>query len=187
MNRALTLAEWFRARGWFLGLLVLTGLLLESAVFPHLTLFGAKPDLVMAVVACWGLLYGPQAGFVAGVGAGLLQDLLFMQYIGLFALAKGLVGLLIGVVESKIFKESIWVSTGAIGTAVLAHEFIIWFVLRRLDIPASGLALVTVALPTAFYTMLLAPVIYRRVLVHRAAEWIREREAAGGAGASGAR
>lgn len=187
MNWALTLVERFRSRGWFYGLLVVTGLLLQSAVFPHLTLFGVKPDLVMVVVACWGLLYGPREGFVAGVAAGLLQDLLFAQYIGLFALAKALVGLFAGVVAGKIFRESVWVSTGAIGTAVFIHEFIIWVALRQLGVPAPALSLVTVALPTALYSMLLAPVVYRRVLLHRVAEWTREHDAAGGASASGMR
>jgi len=168
-----------------LGMSVLTALILETAVFPHLAVHGIRPDLVTVVVACWGLLYGPREGFLAGLGAGLVQDLLFTRYIGLFALAGALAGFLTGTVESKIFKESVWVSTAAVGVAVLGHEFVVWVLLRGLGVPAPALSLLTVALPGALYSTVFAPFVYRRLLLFRFREWAREREMTAGAGQVG--
>jgi len=162
-------------------------LVLQTAVFPHLRVFGLKPDLLMVVVACWGLLYGPEEGFVAGLTAGLAQDLTSAGFIGLFALAKTLVGFSMGVVLSKVFKESVWVATAAVGVAVFVHEVILWISLQALHVAAPALDLLTVALPGALYSMVLAPLVYRQLLLYRLTEWAREREAAGGAAASGQR
>lgn len=179
--------ERVKSRPVVLGSSLLAAFILQTSVFPHLTVFGLKPDLLMVVVACWGLLYGPQEGFVAGLAAGLTQDLVFAQYTGLFALAKCLVGLAMGVIQGHIFKESVWVSTGAVGVAVYVHEFIVWTALKGFGVPASAATLLTVALPGALYSMVFTPLVYRQLLVYRMAEWAREREAAGGPSASGQR
>jgi len=162
---------------------VVVGLFLQTGVLPHLAVFGIKPDLLMVVVACWGLLYGPEEGFAAGLAAGLAQDLTSAGYLGLFALSKALVGLAMGIIQSKIFKESVWVATAAVGVAVLAHEVVIWLFLRVLGVPAPAVDILTVALPGTLYSMVLSPPIYHRLLLYRLAEWAREREAAGGVGA----
>ncbi len=179
-----TLLEWLdrlTSRHAVLGFSVAIALLLQTAVLPHLTLFGLKPDLLTVVVACWGLLYGPGEGFIAGLVAGLAQDLLFGQYIGLFALAKTLTGLLAGVVESKIFKETIWVPTAAAGVAVFFHEILVWFALRGLSVYAPAASIFTVALPVAVYSLIPAPLIYRQLFLYHVAEREREREMTGGA------
>ncbi len=184
------LLEWtekLSSRHAILGSSFLGALLLQSAVFPHLTIFGAKPDLLMVIVACWALLYGPQEGFVAGLTAGLVQDLTFGRYIGLHALTKTLAGFAAGVAESKIFKETIWVPTAAVGLAVFAQEVAVWLCLRVLGVTAPVSSLVSVVLPGAGYSALLAPLIYRQLFLYRARELAREKEAAGGSGQAAAR
>lgn len=178
-----TIASWLErlsSRHAVLGLSILAALVLQSAVFPHLTILGVKPDLLMIIVASWGLLYGRQEGFVAGLAAGLVQDLAFGQYIGLFSLTMAIVGFGVGVVESKIFKETIWVPTAAVGAAVFTHDVTVWLCLRTLHVPAPAVDLVRVAAPAALYSMLAAPLIYRRFLVYRIKERARERTLVGG-------
>lgn len=178
-----TLIVWLErlsSRHVVLGLSVAGALFVQSAILPHLAVFGLKPDLLMVVVASWGLLFGPREGFVAGLAAGLTQDVVFGQYIGLFALAKTVVGFFCGVVEGKIFKETIWVPTAAIGLAVFAHEVIVWVSLRGLHVPAPAFSILAVALPGAVYSMLLAPLVYRELFVYRLKEWAKEKEMAGG-------
>jgi rod shape-determining protein MreD len=170
----------FQSRYWILAASILGALLLESTVFPHLAVFGLKPDLLMVVVACWAILYGPQEGFIAGLAAGLTQDVVFGQYIGLFALAKVLTGFFLGVVAGKVFGESLWVSTGAVGVGLFAHEAVVWVALRALGIPVPAHAIITVALPAAVYGMLFAPLVYRQLLLYRLAEWAREKEMTNG-------
>lgn len=185
-----TIIEWFdrlSSRHAVLGLSIFLALLLQSAVFPHLTVFGIRPDLVAVVVVCWGLLYGPAEGFVAGLAAGLVQDLTMGQYIGLFALAKTLTGFVAGVVESKIYKETIWVPTAAVGVAVFFHEIIVWLLLRTLSVPAPALDLLRVGFLGAVYSMILAPLIYRQIFLYHVAERAKERELTGGTSQATAR
>jgi len=170
-----------------LGLSVLAAFLLQTSVFTHLAVLGVKPDLLMVVVACWGLLYGPRAGFVAGMVTGLAQGVMLGQYIGLFALVKALVGFAVGVVESKIFKENIWVPTVAVGAAVLAHEFLVWLCLKVLGVPTPAVTILTVAVPGSVYSMLAAPLAYRQLFLYNVAERAREESVAGGAGQATAR
>ncbi len=185
-----TLTDWLdrlSSRHAVLGLALLASLILQTAVFPHLAVFGLRPDLLMVVVASWGLIYGPREGFLAGLGAGLAQDLLFGQYVGLFALAKTLVGFLAGVVESKIFRQTIWVPTAAIGVAVFLQEVVVWVCLRALSIPAPALAILTVGFPVALYSMLVAPLVYRQFFLYRGGERAKEKEITGGAGQAAVR
>ncbi len=179
-----TILDWLdqlSSRHVVLGFAVLGALLLQSSVFPHLTIFGLKPDLIAVVVACWGLLYGPAEGFVAGLAAGFVQDVTLGQYVGLFALAKTLTGFLSGVVESKIFKETIWVPTAAVGVAVLFHELVVWVCLRGLSVPAPAQHIMTVGLPVALYSTILAPLIYRQIFLYHMRERAKEKEMTGGA------
>lgn len=185
-----TLLGWLdrlSSRHAVLGFSVVIALVLQTSVLPHLTLFGLKPDLLTVFVACWGLLYGPAEGFIAGLVAGLAQDLAFGQYIGLFALAKTLTGFVAGVVESKIFKETIWVPTAAAGVAVFFHEVVVWLTLRGLSVYAPASNIFTVALPVALYSLIAAPLIYRQLFVYHIAEREREREMTGGASQAAAR
>jgi rod shape-determining protein MreD len=179
-----TLLEWLNrlsSRHAVLGFWIVGGLLFQTAVFPHLAVFGLKPDVLMVVVVCWALLYGPAEGFVAGLAAGLVQDLTFGQYIGLFALAKTLVGFGVGVVAGKIFRETIWVPTAAVGVAVFAHEFVVWVCLVALHVPAPAVNIITVGLPVAVYSTLLAPLVYRQIFVHYIGQRAKEKDLTGGA------
>jgi rod shape-determining protein MreD len=169
------------------GLTIAGALVLQTAVFPHLSLFGLRPDLLMVVVAAWGLVYGPGAGFLFGLSAGLAQDLFSGQYVGLFALSKALVGFLAGVVEGKIFKQTIWVPTAAIGVAVFLQEILVWICLRLLGARAPALDILTVGLPVALYSLAIAPLVYRQILLYHAGERARDKEITGGAGQAAAR
>ena len=185
-----TLSEWLQrlsSRHAVLGLSAVAALLLQCSVFPHLAVFGLRPDLLGVVVACWGLLYGPAEGFVGGLAVGLVQDLAFGGYLGLFALAKTLTGFVAGVAESKIFKETIWVPTAAVGLLVLFHELVVWICLRALSVPAPVRDIFTVGFGTAAYSLVTAPLVYRQLFLYRAAKLARERETTGGNGQALAR
>ncbi|SHK17663.1 rod shape-determining protein MreD [Rhodothermus profundi] len=74
------------------GLLVV---LLQWLVLNRLLLWGAYPDAVLLFVAYLGLAYGRRAGLIGGFASGLLLDALLDSW-GLHALAKSLIGFLVG-------------------------------------------------------------------------------------------
>src|SRR6266436_10357522 len=77
-------------------LLILTALLLQTTLLPHLALFRVVPDLMLVVVICIGLVRGPSSGATAGFVGGMLRDLLLDAPTGLSALAYVTVGYVVG-------------------------------------------------------------------------------------------
>ena len=93
---------------FWMGVLLILCLVLQATVFNYLTVAGVKPDLLLIIVVLYGLLYGKKAG-VLGFVYGLVEDLITGRFIGFNALTKGLMGLLIGYLEPKLFKDHILV------------------------------------------------------------------------------
>lgn len=107
-------------RYWVLAGLLILGYLLQSVVAIYLAIGGVIPDLLLALVVTYGLLFGPEIGLGAGILAGLLTDLTASRFIGLHILALGAVGLGAGVVEEKVFKDNLLLAptAGFIASAV---------------------------------------------------------------------
>ena len=86
-----------------IALLVITAALLQTAVFPWLTLAGFRPDLLLLLTAAFALRDGPWTGMAVGFGSGLLHDLLLVQPpVGLYALVLLVLGYAIGVLRPYI-------------------------------------------------------------------------------------
>ena len=149
-------------RALVIGLLLLTAAVLETALFPALTLLGYRPALLLLVVLAVALQDGPMSGARVGVVAGLLADLLVVQSpVGLSVLIHTSVGYLAGVSRPYLAPDSLSAPlalafvTGAVGTAgygtmasLLADE------------RASAEQVVQAALAVGLYNMLLAPIAY---------------------------
>lgn len=85
------------ARTLVIGLLLVAAVVLETSLFPALTLFGFRPDLLLLVTAVVGTRDGPLAGIRVGAVAGLLADLLVTSSpVGLGVLVYGVAGALVG-------------------------------------------------------------------------------------------
>ncbi len=149
-------------RALVIGLLLLTAAVLETALFPSLTLLGYRPDLLLLVVLAIAMQDGPMSGTRVGVVAGLLADLLVVQSpVGLSVLIHTGVGYLAGVSRPYLAPDSLSAPlavafvAGALGTggygimaSLLADE------------RASAEQVVQAALAVGLYNMLLAPVVY---------------------------
>ena len=144
-----------------IAVLILVGLLIQTTVLPHLTLFQVVPDLLLVVVICIGLLEGPSAGSLAGFSAGLLRDLLLNSPTGLSALAYLSVGYAVGVIRPYVQSSSVGVPLAGVfvGSAVGSAFYIALSLL--LGVPAEPLGRLTqVVLLTALYNTLLVPFAY---------------------------
>ena len=85
------------ARRLLLGVVVVvTALLLQTAVLARLPLPGGVPDLLLVVVVGFALAEGPLSGTLTGFFAGLLADLGADHELGRTALVYALVGYLAG-------------------------------------------------------------------------------------------
>ncbi|GGI06807.1 rod shape-determining protein MreD [Egicoccus halophilus] len=106
------------------GLLLVTGALLQTALFPLVTIGGFRPDLLLLVTVAVALRDGPLSGLRVGFAAGLLTDLLVSQSpVGLAALVFTVVGLAVGLARPYLALESLTAPlivaflSGLLGTA----------------------------------------------------------------------
>jgi rod shape-determining protein MreD len=140
------------------GLLVLvSALVLQSAVVSQLGLFGAHGDVLILVPITVALTVGAERGAVAGFIAGLAVDLLVTTPFGLTALTYCLVGYAIGAFQSGVLTSSWWlpllaaVAGSALGTSfwalaatVIGEEGLLNGDLLRIVLAVAVVALVLV-------------------------------------------
>src|SRR5713226_3647737 len=142
-------------------LLVLTALILQTTVLPHLALFRVVPDLMLVVVICIGLVRGPSSGATAGFVGGMLRDLLLDAPTGLSALAYVTVGYVVGAIRPYVQSSSVAVPLiGVFAGSVVGTAFYTLLGML-LAVPAQTLARVAqVILLTGVYNTLLVPFAY---------------------------
>ncbi|MFP4636378.1 MAG: rod shape-determining protein MreD [Nitriliruptoraceae bacterium] len=152
-------------RGLLISLLLVTAVVLETALFPSVTLLGFRPDLLLLLVLAIAVHDGPMSGARVGAVAGLLADLLIMQSpVGLSVAIYATLGWLIGVLRPYVAPDSIsgpvvlaFVS-GVLGTA--AYGTITWLLA---DQRATFDLVFQAALAVGLYNTLLAPLAYALV------------------------
>lgn len=136
--------------------------ILETALFPALTLFGYRPHLLVLVVVGLALRDGPLTGARVGAVAGLVSDLLVTQSpVGLSVLVLAAIGYACGVARPYLAPGSVTapvlvafaasaLATGAYGVlaSLLADE-------RN-----AVVSVVEAALVVGLYSTLLAPLVF---------------------------
>jgi rod shape-determining protein MreD len=98
-------------------LVILSLVVLQTALFPELRVFGALPDLLLVATIAVGYERGPEAGAVFGFVGGLAVDCFLSSPFGVSALAFALVGYGVGVFQSGLLRSSRWIAPvlGGIG------------------------------------------------------------------------
>ena len=81
-------------------------LIIHLVLLGRIEIAGAKPDLLLVLVVFVGLFFGSGAGLEAGIAAGLGKDMFAFDYFGTNAFLMGLVGVVAGAINTKIFRES---------------------------------------------------------------------------------
>ncbi|MDP8932208.1 MAG: rod shape-determining protein MreD, partial [Actinomycetota bacterium] len=94
-------------RAIVIALLLFTAAVLQTALFPHITLAGFRPDLLL-LTAVFALREGPLTGTAVGFGAGMLGDLLLAHPpLGLSGIVLLAVGYAVGVLRPYLAVGSV--------------------------------------------------------------------------------
>ena len=139
---------------------LLAAVLLHTAVFPQLRLFGVAADVLLLVAIAGGMSAGADWGAALGFAAGLLADCFLQTPFGLSALTYSLVGYGVGAFQATVLHRGRWITLvtalvasalgvalfAAIGT-VLGQDHLV--ALRLLGIAAVVAALNAVLAPAA--------------------------------------
>ncbi len=142
--------------------LVVGAALVQAAWFARVPIWGAVLDPLLPLTVAMGILRDAESGALAGLGAGLLQDLLGGAALGVNGLGKLVVGFVSGLFERSIYAEDPFLPAVATFLATLLGQTLLIGVLV-----ATGLA--APAWPGAIQTMLaqavlnsaIAPLVFR--------------------------
>lgn len=157
------------------GMVIVTGLLLETTVLGVRTLGGTQPELVLLIVIALAMVEGPVAGAVAGFTGGFATDLLLDLPAGLSSFVFTSVGYSVGALREHYEGATAWfpiviaglaTATGVLGYGVMLLIFGNGAIAPLELLRHAGLA--------AAYSMLLAPFVVP--LVRKLAARLRPRK-----------
>jgi len=142
-------------------LVVLTLVVLQTAVFPDLRVFGAVPDLLLVAAIAVGYERGPEAGAVFGFVGGLAVDCFLSSPFGVSALAFSLVGYGVGVFQSGLLRSSRWIAPvlGGVGGLVGGALWVVIAAVAGKDDLITGYSVRIIAI-AAVYDALLAVLVF---------------------------
>lgn len=122
---------------------------------------GVKPDFLLILVVFIALMEGPAAGLKTGFVVGLVEDIVAGKYFGIYILCKMLTGLIIGLLEPKIFKENYLIPVVTLFFGTILHEFLFILFGNMIGIKILwGESIRHQAFPLAIYHAILAPFAY---------------------------
>ncbi len=144
-------------------LLLGLALVLESTVLQFVRVAGVKPDLVLVLVVFYAIINGSREGAFWGFMGGLAQDFLSGYYLGMNTLSLTVIGYLVGLGHTRLFRENQFVLAGIAFLATLAVEAIRYLLILSLGITVlPGEALWGLILPLGVYNAAVALLFYRR-------------------------
>ena len=152
--------------GIFIALAV-AAVILNSVLVPRIELFGARPDLLVLLVAYASLALGARSAIILGFAVGLVLDADHPEYLGLHALALSLIGFASAVAWERLVRGSLFVQCSVLFVSALLHDVIYYGVYYRNHLDIFGRFLMRFSLAGALYTAAFAVVVFALARVQR--------------------
>lgn len=127
-------------------------LIVQLTFAPRMAIAGVLPDFVLLLLVMFTLRRGPLVGTLLGFSVGLVQDLLDPVAFGANALAKCIVGWVIGKSAQKLAVEGRVFEVVMVAIALLLHDLIYLLCVTRFDLLRLAVLFLTHSLPAAVYT-----------------------------------
>ena len=138
---------------------------LQTTTFQSISIANIAPNLMIIVVAAFGLMRGKTEGMYIGFFSGLLVDIFCGFYLGIYALLYMYVGYLTGLFQKRFYPEDIKFPLLIISACDLITNLIIYLVLfltrSRFDF---GYYFTNIILPELVYTMIITLFLYLLLL-----------------------
>lgn len=109
------------------GIVFFLGAIIQASFINNLELFGVKPNLFVILIICFSLLNGSFRGGIIGFIGGLIQDIVSCNSIGGHALLGMYLGIGVGTLNKRFFKDNIVVVMLAIFIGSLIYETTLYF------------------------------------------------------------
>jgi rod shape-determining protein MreD len=145
--------------------LIVAFFLLQCSFFDHFRLAEIVPNLLMILTASIAIINGSLEGCLVGFVSGLILDITFGPYIGMYAFGYMLGGYLVGITNRIFYKEDITFPILMIAAADFFYGFYM-YIFGFLTRGRLGFLyyLRRIILPEAVYTVIAAIFLYRLIL-----------------------
>ena len=145
-------------------LCILFIVLVQSTILEYVKIYNIKPNLLIIFVICVAFLRGSTEGTIIGFFAGLLQDMLFGTMLGFYALLGMYLGLIVGMVNKRLYRENLLIIVFFTFVSTIIYETCV-FIFTSLNIVISGQVSLLfpfgkVILPEAIYNSLISVFVY---------------------------
>lgn len=114
------------------GILLLIAVLLDVTAMPRISIWGGKPELVMIVLGCFGLLSRPSGSATLGFFAGALYGWLVGASLFYYVISRTLVGYGYGMASS--WEPSARSAAGIIAVGTVIARMILMFIAPQTEI-----------------------------------------------------
>ncbi|MGN0294975.1 MAG: rod shape-determining protein MreD [Lachnospiraceae bacterium] len=152
--------------------------LIQVNVFPSVDLIRISPNLLIVIIAGYGLSKGHRVGMIAGIYSGFLMDIMYGSILGYYMLPYMYIGYVCGYFRRYLNDDNYIIPAILCGVSDFCMGFYIFafsFALRnRLNF---GFYLWHIILPEVVYTMIISLVLFRvQILVNRKIDiWVKKR------------
>ncbi len=156
-------------------LMILVCFLLQTSVFEHIRLAGVRPNILIILVASIAVMRGQNEGMLIGFFSGLLIDMFFGSYYGIFAFIYMFSGFCCGFFNRIYYEEDLVLPLILIGVNDLAFGLLMYIKQGLLHNHRQFFFFFrTIILPEIVYTVAVGILLYRIILkVH---VWMDRRE-----------
>jgi rod shape-determining protein MreD len=90
-------------------LVLLLVLVVQKSVLEDIHVHDVRPDALLLLAVCAGLVGGSEVGAVVGFAAGLLADMFVLAPLGLSAMVFALVGFAVGALQAGLIRAAWWI------------------------------------------------------------------------------
>ena len=147
------------------GILIFSCFLLQSSVFTRLDLGGITPNLLIVLTASFGFMRGEKEGMFIGFICGLLMDVFFAEYMGLYSLVYLYIGFFNGKFKKIFYPDDIKLPISLIIFSDLIYGLVCYisFLLRGKF--HFGYYVLHIVLPEIVYTIIITIALYTLILI----------------------
>ena len=162
-------------RVFITAVIILVNFILQTTLFPLLSIGGVFPNTALIIVTSYALLRGSKEGAVVGAATGLLQDVFFNTSIGFYSVLYILISVLIGRSQKNFYRENYFLPALFCILTACIFEVILFFTgflyQRNMNL---FFFLFHVLLPEIIYTAVVTIPFYR--LLFGINEWLELKE-----------
>ncbi|MDP4180790.1 MAG: rod shape-determining protein MreD [Bacillota bacterium] len=140
---------------------VLLIILLQTTLLEYIKFNSIKPNLLLVFIVSVALLRGNIEGAVTGFFAGLMQDIVSGKVIGFYALLGMYLGIAIGSVNKRLYRDNFFVALVFSFVASIVYESVVYFFGVFLKGQTDFIySFTNIILPEAVYNMAATVIIF---------------------------